>query len=62
MAYFQVEDVDRKFSRLEELQAAGGKPTIAPGPAPAPAPAERPKIQPAACRPAVKKAGPSTAI
>ena len=27
MPYFQVEDVDRNLSRLEELQAAGGKPT-----------------------------------
>ena len=46
MIYSQVEDVGRKFFRLEELQAASGRPTTAPAPAPAPTPAERPKQQP----------------
>ena len=65
LSVLQVEDVDRKFARLEQLQAAGWQDTVATAPAaPAPAPAARARKPPApaARRPAVKKAGPSAAL
>ena len=57
-----MEDVDRKFSRLEQLQAAGWRDTAAPVVRAAPAPAKVARKPPAARLPAVKKAGPSAAL